>query len=171
MIVQRYPFGLLSLLDAKSTGVTPSELAKELQSVLAVGPFYFGSIPGTNVGSDQLGVAITANTGYALLTVPANQAWQIITVAAVINNASAAVTALTATLNLGASDGTGNTPVAKLVAEAMPNASKYLHAIWTPSGEPQIFGPGTRFSVVLSETIAVTTLDTHIRAFVRILAV
>lgn len=170
MQAQRYPFGLLSLLDAKSTGQAPTRIEDKVQPSMDLVTFFLGSITLTNKGSDQVGVAITANTAYALLTIPAGEAWQIVAATAVVNNASGAVAALTGTLNLGAPDGSGNTPVAAFVAQAMPNASKYLHAIWLPS-QPQIYGPGTSLSVVLSETIAVTTLDTHIRASVRVLQV
>lgn len=165
--IQRYAFGLLSLLDAKTNGILPPELEDAVQSTVDLTQFYFGAVSLSTKSSDQLAQAITTNTAYALMTIPSGEAWQIVCVTGVVNNASVAVAALTATLNLGGPDGAGNTPVAKFEAQGMPNATKYLDAIFVPP-PPQIYGPGTVFSVVPSETIAANA-DFHIRAAVRVM--
>jgi hypothetical protein len=73
----RYPLGLLGLLDAKVRGQTPNELGEITQPVVELGPFLLAQ--GAEVLTDNT-AAIAANVNLgaaALLTAPQDEVWYV----------------------------------------------------------------------------------------------
>jgi len=74
--INRYPTGLLSMLDAKTGGATPGQLAQELISVIDTAEFYLVSRREWKLGSTAGNWAIGVNLdGTATLTVPPDEIW------------------------------------------------------------------------------------------------
>lgn len=152
MRIQRYPFGFLAALDAKSTGFTPADLLDEVRPVFSLGEYYLASIALQSTSSSQTGCN-TFGDG-PTITIPANQAWQVLSVSCSVNAAAAAITRLKAGIAVLPPQNSQGVFVAS-AADGLADATEILCTNWAPS-QPQIFGPGTGFWARINQTIATT---------------
>jgi len=159
----QYPFGYLSLLDAKVGGITPTELIDRIQPVLELSPFFYAAISLTTMTS-------TPTTGSAVgtqstLTVPAGQAWEVIGAMASATNGTAAAS-LSYRLDLAPPD--ASLPAVALGSQApvaIVNAAQEFVIPWSaPPGF--IIGPGTQFRARLMLGMA-TNVDINCRCIYR----
>lgn len=74
--LQRYPLGLLGLLDLKDMGQGPSEFRRDLTTVIDATPFYLASRPSANSGQ-ALAVNATGFFAAAGLTITEQTVWVI----------------------------------------------------------------------------------------------
>jgi len=162
--IQQYPFGFLSLLNAKSTGLTPSQLEDRVRPTLEMLGFYLASIPLQTAGDTVTGVSSSASP--ATVTVPPNQAWEVVAAHSSVSNPSVAVPI--ATVNLSLIPPSGSSCSVASYAGSLPTVGTDYQILcsWSPP-QPQIFGPGTAFKGSILENIGATTVDVLLRVIYR----
>jgi hypothetical protein len=156
--IQRYPQGLLALLDAKSTGVTPVETLDKVQPGIDLNEFYFASIESTGAQAAQLGVS-GVNTMYAIVTVPQGEFWKVLGVNATLTNASAAIATISGSVAVG--NAVARVSVAKFVNEPLAAAADIVYAAWNPPENTDMFGPGSTFGTVFDQALGLVTVDCY----------
>jgi len=165
--VQQYPIGYLSLLNAKSSGITPEISRDDVSPSVELSRFYLASIPLTSktvtlAGQTAVGSAVA-------LTVPGGEAWNLIALQAGVT-AGTAANVLSYSLSIQPVDLTlGSTAIAWQTPIAITNAGQNFNLPWSaPDG--MIVGPGTQFFNTLALTLA-NTATLVIRALYRPLVV
>lgn len=165
---QQYPFGYLSLLDAKVGGRTPTLIRDDVAPQLAMYPFLLAGIGLTTSSTSNAGVSAVGQA--AALTVPANEAW-------VVAGACADLTALTAavvasiSLSITPPDGTPGNLMAYLTPLTAIGPTQIIAAPWAPPSNDFIVGPGTIFNAVLNNTLSAGTGTLRVRVLFRRLPV
>lgn len=167
MKVQTYPLGYLSLLNAKSTGLTPDNVRDDVAPSLEVTRFLLASIPLTSrtvtlAGQTAVGSAVA-------LAVPQGEAWNLVALQAGVT-AGTAADPLSYSLSIQPQDLTlGSCAVAWQNPINIVNAGQNFNLPWSaPDG--MIVGPGTQFLNTLAITMA-HTVTLVIRALYRPLLV
>lgn len=77
-VVNRYPQGLLALLESKTVGRTPSEVEEKLRISIDANPFYLSTVALRYASGFE-----ATNTGgniTAALDIPAGETWQVVAV-------------------------------------------------------------------------------------------
>lgn len=167
MKAQAYPYGYLSLLNSKANGYTPAEILDNIAPSLEMSPFLSAAIPLTTKSSaTATGLAVGTQ---ATLTVPQNEAWEVIGAMAAASNGTAAQV-LQYRLDLAPPD--SSLPSVALAIQlpiAITNAGQEFSLPWVaPSGF--IIGPGTQFRARLMLAMA-NNIDLVARAIYRPLVV
>lgn len=80
--VNRYPQGLLGLLQAKQLGATPAQSAPNLQYGIDLEKYYLSG-SGLYITTESYSGAVTVGDQYATITIPDGQTWAVLGVAAV----------------------------------------------------------------------------------------
>lgn len=75
-MVNRFPRGLLGLLEAKTTGETPSETENKLQLGVDIGPYYLSTVALRYATAQTASNAIDDQVG--TVEIPAGETWQVI---------------------------------------------------------------------------------------------
>lgn len=161
MLIQQYPFGLTSLLNAKSSGATPAETEAKVGPVVDFSPFYYAAIALTSA-SGVLNAQTVAGS-QAVAAVPAGQAWQVIAVQATLNNGTAG-NDLQVAVRLQPPDGTFSSVTVARARELLGVAGS-ISAIYLPQKD-LIVGPGTVFQARLEAT-APAAVDITVRVLYR----
>lgn len=151
MKLQQYPFGYLSLLNAKSGGYTPPDISDEVKPSLDVTQFLKASIAlKTTTATTPAQSAVGAGT---TVTIPAGEAWQIIGAMAAATLGTAG-NSLSYQLSLNPPDLTlGSCCLAYQEPIAVTNAAQTFNLPWSaPDG--LILGPGSQFQMQLCLALA-----------------
>lgn len=98
--INRFPKGLLPLLDAKTMGRTPAETDPRLQFGLDLSQFYQFDIPLEDEAANS--VTVNAVGEYCRITVPNLQAWLVERISGTLTAVGAAPTSAAIALRVGA---------------------------------------------------------------------
>ena len=143
----RYPEGLLDLLDAKSLGKTPSEMADIVSPTLDMRDFYLASVEWTR--GREIATAVTTVAYTADVVVPDNELWFVYAVAGELTTISADAGQLVDIQTVYRTrSGSTSCHLANSLGRSVPNALQRAEAIFT-TDRPWLFRPGSTFQTRL----------------------
>ena len=162
-IVQRIPGGLLELLSAKTSGITPSDLATAVQPTIDLLQMFGLAQPLETINVQD--AALVEGSAVAV-AVPTTEWWMLYALANVYVRTTTQ-TAVKFSLRIGPSAGVLTVPVAtgptESVAPTTTAATDVVGAVFVPS-YPMLLPPGTTLYAFLDVLGTDATMNVSLRA-------
>jgi hypothetical protein len=157
-LIQRFPSGLLSLLDIKGTGRAPADLSDTVVATLNLEPYYLA--PQLTIAAP---VAVSAGAAIVAVaaTVPAGEVWRVVGVSAFANNLSAAVVRVGFHVTLAPAGAPGDCIICtQPIVSSVAATDRFGVGVMT---EPLVVMPGSSITAVSDAVNGGATYDLGVR--------